>query len=291
MQELDDYINRVEHLPPAPAVLPKLLPLLNRADTDNNQVVQLITYDPSLTARVLQLCNSAFLGGASPAADLQEAVTRLGYNEVYRIVAAVSGARALSPAQKGYGFAAGELWRHSVAAAVAAQAIAEDLEEEAASVAFTAGLLHDIGKVVLAEALEHVYAKLIQETEDNQESLLDAEKKLLGAQHAEIGGRLLTRWSFPDNLVEAVEFHHQPDAASTHGRLAAFAYLGNLIAHFMGFSYGHQAFAFRGRLEALTLVDLTPDQLPKYMIRTFERLAVIEALFGKNKVTHARSED
>jgi putative nucleotidyltransferase with HDIG domain len=282
MQELDEYINRVKHLPPAPLVLPKLLPLLGKLDTDSSQIVEVIMYDPSLTASVLQLCNSAFFASATPATDIKEAVNRLGYNQVYKVVAAVSGSRALSSAQKGYGFGAGELWKHSVAAAVAAQIIAEDLNDDA-NTAFTAALLHDIGKVILAEALEHVYIKLVQETETNQQSLLETEKKLLGVQHAEIGGRLLFNWKFPESLVAAVWHHHQPDAAVEHQRLASFVYLGNMVAHFMGFSFGHQAFAFRGRSEALSILKLTPENLPQYMLKTFERLEVVHALFGKSK--------
>lgn len=282
MQELDDYINRVQHLPPAPVVLPKLLPLLANVDTDSSQIVEVITYDPSLTASVLQLCNSAFFAAATPATDIKEAVNRLGFNQVYKVVAAVTGSRTLSSAQKGYGFGAGELWKHSVAAAVAAQVIAEDLEEDA-NTAFTAALLHDVGKAILAEALEHVYAKLVQETESNQQSLLETEKKLLGVQHAEIGGRLLSNWKFPPSLVAAVCHHHQPDAAAEHQRLASFVYLGNMVAHFMGFSYGHQAFAFRGRIEALGILNLSPEKIPLLMLKTFERLEVIQALFGKFK--------
>lgn len=282
MQELDDYINRVKHLPPAPIVLPKLLPLLSDMDTDSSRIVELITYDPSLTASVLQLCNSAFFASATPATDIKEAVSRLGFNQVYKVVAAVSGSKALSPAQKGYGFGAGELWKHSVASAVAAQIIAEDLDDDANTV-FTAALLHDVGKAVLAEALESVYVKLVQETESSQHSLLETEKKLLGVQHAEIGGRLLTNWKFPASLVAGVWHHHQPDAAAEHQRLAAFVYLGNMVAHFMGFSYGHQAFAFRGRIEALGILNLSPEKIPQFMLETFERMEEIQALFGKFK--------
>jgi putative nucleotidyltransferase with HDIG domain len=278
MQELDEYINKVKQLPPAPRILPQLLFLLGQPNTDSSKVVDLITFDPALTATVLQACNSAFFGAATPAADLQEAVTRLGFQQAYRIVAAVSGSRALGPAQKGYGIEEGELWKHSVTAAVAAQLLAKDLGDDE-SVVFTAALLHDIGKIILAQALEHIYTKLVQETESNQHSLLETEKKLLGVQHAEIGGRLLARWKFPEKLVSAVWFHHHPAAAEPHGRMAAYVYLGNMIAYFLGHGYGHQAFALRGRAEALELLGIGSDMLPRYMIQTVENLAVVEALF------------
>lgn len=239
MQELDDYINKVEQLPPAPRILPQLLFLLNQTDIDSSKVVDLIAFDPALTAKVLQVCNSAYFGSAVPASDIQEAVTRLGFQQVYRIVAAVSGARALSPPQKGYGIAEGELWRHSVTTAIAAQLMAKELNEEQ-NVIFTAALLHDIGKIILANALEHIYAKIVEETERHQSALLETEKKLLGVEHAEIGGRLLARWKFPTDLIAAVQHHHQPSAAEGHERLAAYVYLGNMIAYFIGHGYGHR---------------------------------------------------
>ncbi len=278
MPTLDEYISSVKDLPPAPRVLAKLLGALSKTDSDTSEVVQLITYDPSLTATVLKLCNSAFFASATPASDLDEAVQRVGFNSIYRIVASVSGSRLLSPAQKGYGFAVGELWKHSVAAGIAAQVLAEELGDESNTV-FTAGLLHDLGKIILAGALTDKYVSLVKETEANQHSLLEAEKTILGVQHAEIGGRLLTQWKFPEALIAGVWHHHQPSEAGPHNRLAACVYLGNMIAHFMGYSYGHQAFAFRGRSEALEILSLGPEQLPQFMIQTFDRLEAVESLF------------
>src|SRR5215216_5933247 len=108
MQELDEYIDRVKNLPPAPRILPELLVLLRQEDIDSSRVVELISYDPAITAAVLRLCNSAYFAGGSPADDLQEAVNRLGFRQVYLLVAAVSGAKLLGPAQSGYGIDPGE---------------------------------------------------------------------------------------------------------------------------------------------------------------------------------------
>lgn len=279
MQELDDYINRVQHLPPAPKILPQLLSLLNRDDVESSQVVDLMMYDPSLTAGALQLSNSAFFGGSNPATDLSEAVSRLGFSRIYQLVAAISGARALSPAQKGYGIDQGELWKHSVTTAVAGQLMAKQLGDDQ-NLVFTCCLLHDIGKVILANALEHIYAKMVEDVENNQHSLLDAEKKLLGAQHAEIGGRLLARWKFPSNIVAAVWFHHDPAAAAPHDRLASYVYLANMISYFIGNGFGHHAFALRGRSEALDILGLKGDDLPRYMIQTYENFEVVNALLS-----------
>lgn len=276
-QTLDAHIDRVESLPPAPVILPQLLRLLQEPDGDTDRVVELISSDPSLTAAVLRLCNSAYFSSSEPVSDLFEAVLRVGFNNVCQLVVAIVGSRALRSARQGYGVDSGSLWRHSVAAALAAKAMAHDAGENE-GVVFTAAILHDIGKIVLAQALENSYQRLIREIEVNQASLLESEAKILGVQHAEIGARVLARWNFPDDLVLAVRHHHDPLKALGYERLTSYVYLGNLVAHFMGFGYGHHALALRGRADALDLVGLEAKDIPGYMIGTFEQFETMKAL-------------
>jgi putative nucleotidyltransferase with HDIG domain len=279
MQSIDDYIKSVRYLPPAPRVVPDLMKLLNQTDVDSSRIVRMISVEPSLTANVLRVCNSAYFGSALPTTDLQEAVTRLGFQQVYRLVVAATGAKLLAAPQKGYGLDPGELWKHSVASAVAAQLMARKLGDDD-NLVFTATLLHDLGKVILAQSIEESYTRLIREAETHQLSLLESETKLLGVNHAEVGGRLLAQWKFPPNIVAAVTFHHTPNAAGAHQRLASYVYLGNMIAYFMGYGFGHIAFAMRGRGEALAILKLPAESVPQFMLETFEQMNVIEALFS-----------
>jgi putative nucleotidyltransferase with HDIG domain len=275
-KSLDTYIDRVQTLPPAPVILPRLLHQLSLPDADSESIVNLISSDPSLTAAVLRLCNSATLGYSSSVSDLFEAVIRVGFGAVYELVVAIIGARTLKATPKGYGIDEGGLWKHSVATALAAKSMARDAGADE-GVVFTAAILHDIGKIVLAQALEGSYQRLTREIEINQASLLESEAQILGVQHAEIGGRLLARWNFPADLVASVWNHHDPVKAIGHERLASFVYLGDLIAHFMGFGYGHHALALRGRADALQLVGLNPVDLPRYMIATYDNLDTLQA--------------
>lgn len=277
MQDLDAFLDRAEHLPPAPRILPQLLAKLASTDTDSREVVELISYDPALTAKVIQLCNSAFFASATPVDNLHEAVNRLGFQSVYFLVTSISGTELLRPSQDNSGIDAGRLWKHSVLTALAAQVMARDRNDDEA-LAFTAGLLHDLGKIVLAEVLRENYARLLSETAENQYALMTTEKMLLGVTHAEVGSHLLKRWNFPEALVESVAWHHQPNEAPNHSRLAAFVYCGDMMAHFLGHSVGDQPFSMRGREEAATILELTPADLPRYTSQTLEQFALVDAL-------------
>jgi putative nucleotidyltransferase with HDIG domain len=279
MQAIEDYINSVHNLPPAPKLVPELMRLLNEADTESSKIVKLISYDPALTANILRVCNSAYFGAARPTSGLEEAVTRLGFMKVYQLVLSATGSRLLGPAQLGYGLEHGDLWKHSVASAVSAQLVAKKLGEDE-NLVFTAALLHDIGKIVLSQSLEKSYCKLVNESDNTQQSLLDLEKKALGVNHAEVGGQLLTKWRFPAGIVNAVWHHHAPKMAGPYQRLASIVYLGNMISHFMGYGYGHVAFAIKGRSEVLEILKVAPESIPEYMMQTYEQTHIIEALFS-----------
>jgi putative nucleotidyltransferase with HDIG domain len=278
MLAIDEYINKAHHLVPAPHILPQLMPFLSNPDSDNAKIVDLISYDTPLTANVLRVCNSAYYCRGTPTDNLPQAVTRLGSREIYNIVVAVTSAATLSTSQKGYGVAGTELWTHSVASAVSAQLIAKDLGNDE-NIAFTAGLLHDVGKIVLAAAMESVYEKFVEETNTGL-SLVEIESALLGCHHAEVGGRLLERWKLPEHLVAAVRYHHEPAAAKPHESLTACVTLGNFIAYFMGHGYGHHALSLKGRDEAFAILNISPERLPHYMEECFEKLKAVKSLYG-----------
>lgn len=278
MPSLDEYINAAHHLVPAPQVLPQILPLLNQADADTNAVVELIAYNQSLTGNVLRVCNSAYFSCGTPIDSLQHAVTRVGFRQIYDIVVSVISAVTLARPQKGYGVEANELWGHSVATAIAAQIIARDCAADQ-QIAFTAAILHDIGKIVLSLALEDMKDKVTFETEKCSLSPYEIEMKLLGVNHAEIGGRLLEHWKLPEHLVAAVRYHHHPSQAKGNERLAACVYLGNFVAYLMGYGYGKHSLDLRARDETLEILNLTSEGIPQYMAASFEKLRQVKHLY------------
>ena len=267
MPSLDQYIAQVKSLPPAPRILPQLLELLGVENVPTERIVELVTFDPALTARVLHRCNAAAFGSDRAVHDLSEAVPRLGYNEVYRLVAAVVGESVLGGSQPGYGIGTGELWQHSVAAAVAARQLAQRRDADE-NLVFTAALLHDVGKLVLSGYLADSYASIVTQTENSGRSLQEVEQSLLGTDHAEVGAKLLEQWHFPDKLVLAVRHHHDPIQARPFEQLAAYVYTGDIIAHLVGHGHGHQAYALRVRGEILDWLKLDPKHIESCVLET-----------------------
>jgi HD-like signal output (HDOD) protein len=146
-QAIDRYLDRVEQLPPAPLVATQLLGLFNDPDRDIDRIVELVSTDPALTAETLKRCNGTCFVGAEPASDMFEAVTRLGFYEIYCIVVGLIASRTMTQVRSKYSSDATQLWRHTVTTAVIASILAKRVQEAEAT-AFTAGLLHDIGKLI-----------------------------------------------------------------------------------------------------------------------------------------------
>jgi putative nucleotidyltransferase with HDIG domain len=224
------YLDGVASLPPAPLLLTQLLTLFRESDCDIDRIVQLITHEPSLTAQILKTSNSAFYAGEQPSTDIFEAVTRLGFFQVYCLVVSLCGAKAKSMEGAEKGIKVDKLWRHSVAAAVSASIVAE-ASNQAKAVAFTAGLLHDIGKLVLASAGGERYAAVIQRAKDEGASLSSVEQFTFVIDHAELGGELMRRWNLPQDVVAAVAYHHDLASAAPHERLTAAVQIGDMLAH------------------------------------------------------------
>ena len=225
MPTLDNYLQQIRTLPPAPRVLVELLPLLRAADTDSDKIAELIAYDPALTTKLLCRCNSAAFGLSAAVESVEDAITHLGFNEVYRLVAMLVSQSTLGTAQKGYGMEAGDLWRHSAVTAFASRFVAKSFFGDE-NTAFTAGLLHDIGKILLNWALVGGYPAVADKIRDLGYSFSGAEKEVLGLDHAELGGRILDHWKFPANLVSAVWHHHDPMQAQPYEQLASHVHLG-----------------------------------------------------------------
>jgi putative nucleotidyltransferase with HDIG domain len=271
------YLDGVTSLPPAPMLVTELLNLFREPDRDVDQVVRLISYDPSLTAQILRNSNSAFFAGGQPPVDIFEAVSRMGFYQVYCLVLSFFGAKTKSMEGADKGVNVDELWRHSVAVAVSASVVAEEAGQTRA-IGFTAGLLHDIGKLVLASAERERYAGLIQRAKDEGALLTSLERAALIIDHAELGGELMQRWNLPPEIVAAVRFHHELEAAPPYEQLTAAVQIGDRIAHQLFAEDLANTDLLTPSAAALDTLQLSPDYLPLCLARAQAEIEKVKGM-------------
>lgn len=269
----------VSFLPPAFELIPRLLVLLDDPESDTDALAQTIRVDAGLTADILHIANNPIFAGETRTETLREAITRLGLREIYRIVMHVlTSAVMANPEQKGLERI--DLWNHSLASAIGAQILSQETGLENPEIAFTAGLLHDIGKVVLVHSGGAKYIELIERCKAGRLSFHEEERRLFQSDHAEAGAELLQRWNFPEKIVGAVAGHQVPAASpASHAILAALAHAGNILAYRTHHGYNYPDYAVAPDPAHLALIGLTPDMLDPFEQRVMDDLDREQARF------------
>jgi HD-like signal output (HDOD) protein/ActR/RegA family two-component response regulator len=208
---LKNVLSNIGTLPSLPSQYYKIANELQNPETSTQRVGQIIAGDPSMTAKILQLANSAFFGRRRRVTNASEAVTYLGMDRIQHLFLAVHAFSQFKPPQTS-SFSIDLLWEHSITTATLAKAIANEEEagKEVADAAYTAGLLHDIGELIFACRLAEQHAEALALAVAKAMPLWQAEKELLSATHSEVGSYLLGLWGLPDTVVEATTYHHCP---------------------------------------------------------------------------------
>jgi putative nucleotidyltransferase with HDIG domain len=272
-----EIINKVKNLPPISQAALKLVNLLEQAEISNDEIVQVIKCDNVLTAKLLRACNSPYFGLDDPVSSVDQAVLMLGHQQILHIVLTLAFGSAMVVPLPGYAVEANELWRHSLITATASEIVASeafDMNVEA-PVAFTVGLLHDIGKLVMSQALTpEIQAEIRRHIEQQGCSRSEAEKIVLGCDHGEIGACLLQSWNLPEEILEAVANHHKP-ICEPRPKLSVITHLANCLAHLAGSAPGWDGFAVRvdpAAIAALNLDEARLEGLVANVREAFERV-------------------
>lgn len=220
-------------LPTLPLVASRVIEAVARPDTSADEVARILSLDPSLTARTLRLANSDFYGFPRKVGTVELAVVVLGPTTLRDLVLSASVFQTLGESDAGME----GLWNHSLACGVVARSLAERCGYRLSGEAYAAGLLHDIGKVVLRQTDPECFRAVIAMVEEQGEPMEDAERGLFGSSHAEVGAWLAERWGLPADLVEAIACHHRPEAAKRNKELAALVHVANSLTDRAGLSW------------------------------------------------------
>lgn len=230
---LQNLINRVDELPEVPQIAFRAIQLLNNPETDVSSLAQVISSDQALTAKVLRLCNSAFYGLSRQVTTISEAVVIVGFSALKSLVLMLTTQSSMNKGLLGYKIGPGEFWHHSLSAAEVSRFLAQHTGSNNPEEAFIAGLIHDIGKMALNQyALPEVY-RATNLSQKERIPIHEAETRVLGFDHADVGAALTERWNFPPVLVEAIRRHHSFEPYAPAGKTEALPLLvstANLIA-------------------------------------------------------------
>lgn len=224
----DDIVRAVKNLPSAPKVLPRLKVMLSDPNSAMGEIVALIRLDAGIAARVLQTANSTYFSKGGRCTTIDEAVNRVGYDHIYELVSYAVASQVLVRPLEVYGIEADELWRMSVACALAAEMLAERTGEDR-DVAYTIGLLHSLGMVAIDEWSLRSGRKICLRTVGFPREAVESERATLGFTQAETGAVLLQQWEFPVAMSEPVRWQYTPRASTGHVRTACLLYAAKWI--------------------------------------------------------------
>ena len=276
----EDILARVGEIPPLPGTVVSLINVVNDPHSTVQDIVDVIKYDQAVTSQMLRICNSAYFGLSREVHSLNDAMRYLGTVKVLQLLIAVHGNALLSKGQSGYGLAPGILWKHSVAVALASSAFADRIALGNASLAFTAGLLHDIGKVVLNEYVGQEFAEIVRILTEQKASFIEAEQQVLGFSHQEIGARVAEMWKLPDPLVRCIRYHHDPGALEPTDPLVDVVYLANCVCLLLGIGLGADELRYRADAAVMERHSLCEADLEVIGAGMISELKRVEQLFA-----------
>ncbi len=231
-------IDRLRSMESLPAASAEALRLAQETDTDAQALSKAIEQDPGMAANVLRLANSVRFGANREIASIRQAVVRLGRKQIAHLVIGAVAGNLSRQEVRGYDLPEGALWRHAVAVAAGAEALAQTLGRPAPDAVFTAALLHDVGKLALGSFVEEEGERLRAQAFQTGESFEAAERTVLGIDHAEAGALLLESWHLPPVILEAVRWHHAPEGATENGRTVELVHAANTLSMLAGIGTG-----------------------------------------------------
>lgn len=226
---LDRVLGTIATIRPIPQVVLKVLRIIETGDYDIDKVAEEVKKDQVISARTIQLCNSALFAKRQEVATLDHALVFLGREPFLKLVISAAVQSYYNQSGNGYSLCKGGLYHHAFGTAMIAEAIAAETGAVVPAIAYTAGLLHDIGKVVIDQFMTDAYPMLYRELQDPHADIIAAEKRIIGLDHTRAGALLATNWSLPAPLANVILHHHHPETSPGQNLLVTVVHLADLL--------------------------------------------------------------
>ncbi|MFH1741948.1 MAG: HDOD domain-containing protein [bacterium] len=276
--QLKALLKNVKDIPSLPDVAVRVMRMTRDPDVTANQLTRVISHDPGLTGNILRLCNSAYYGLPRVISSLPQAIMYLGFHTVRNLVLTCAISELLGGDRSIYGHSPGGLWSCSFACAVASQELCRRIRASLHDTAFTAGLLRDIGKVVIHRQIKDTVSTLVEMMTQGGLSLLEAERQTLGYTHPEIGAALADHWNFPYELVDAILNHHRPSDASSVSLVTTVVHVADVMVIDRGYGVDLPQLRYSLDEESVRIGGITPEIIDEVASELDEHISSVGEL-------------
>ena len=273
-KRIEQIIANIDQLPSIPLVVSKIINMVNDPEVNFKIVADEISKDQAITTDILKICNSAYYSKGKEITSVDRAIVTLGIKEVKDIVVVSTTKQVLNKPIIGYDLEKGDLWKHNLVVAMLAKKIALMKKQRGlADVVFTGGIIHDVGKTILALFVANTFKEILETAQTKQIDFTSAERDVMGFDHQEIGEKILEKWQFPEVLRMIVRYHHDPDQAPAQHRLTvSTVHIANTIALMAGVGIGADGLYHELSENAVKAAGLTPEELEQIYANVPETL-------------------
>ncbi|MGB9437608.1 MAG: HDOD domain-containing protein [Desulfobacterales bacterium] len=279
MTSLNGILEQIDLLAPIPAIASQIITKSEDPDSSLSEIADLIANDPALTANLLKICNSAYFSLPRKVESVKDAVAWVGLDQIVELVLTNSVSANFNKGLEGYGLGEGELWRHAVTSAHIAKSLAQRYgASQNKHLIYTAALLKDIGKLILGRFVAFSFEKINIMVHSQGYSFNDAEKKIIGMNHEELGAMVGQKWSFSEKLIYMIRHHHLTNESARQYPETTLIYLADIICMMMGICTVTDGLSYRFYGDVLKRINLSEKDLQGIIAETSENQQKIEHL-------------
>lgn len=279
MTHRENVLERIREMPQLPASATQVLQMVENPDAKTEDLARAIEYEPSLALNVLRLANSAYFGRPRSVSSVREAIIRLGMKNIVRLVLSCAVAPMQEQEVTGYGLRSGELWEHSISVAVAAETLAKMLGKQTPEHTFTAGLLHDVGKIALGTFVEQYLSRMNEYALQNKLPFEEAERQIIGIDHAEAGAILVESWGLPSCIVDVVRWHQEPEQAPSQDLVLDLVHAADALILTGGVGAGNDGLNYRLSRSVVTRLGVSIHVAEAVACMTMSAVEELKSVF------------
>jgi len=275
---LEELIEKVDDIPAFPQTVINIMALLKEPRSAAVDIEREVMKDQGLTTKMLKMANSAFYSGRRQIKTVADATVLLGFDTVQSLVLASTVGKVMEKELKGYSYERNALWRQSQISAIMARAIAKKAKFSNPDIAYTAGLLKDVGKVILDEYVHESYQEILTKISNEVMPYVAAEEEILGFNHGQVGARIVEKWNLASELVDAIEYHHKPFQSMDNIELVSIVHISDGLVMMMGIHEGIDTLGHEFFTDAVKILNLDESDLNQIMMDV-EKIVSEEQIF------------